>query len=213
MDRNQLLNDAESAFRIAFEGRQSQIWTTFPAIVQSINWDEMTVEVIPAIQGSVEGEDGSIQYVNMPLLVDVPINFPSVKNFVLTLPIAAGDEVLVHIASRCIDSWWQSGGVQKPAEFRMHDLSDGFAVPGIYSKPNVIPNISTTDMQLRNRSGTTYIGIKPSGEIDLVSPVGIKVTGDLTVSGEVTAGIIPIPLTTHLHPVTTAPGTTGAPIP
>lgn len=212
MNRDQLLNDPEMALRIALDGRQAMIWTALPAIVESVNLNAMTLEAQPAIQGIMQNSDGSETLVNLPLLVDVPICFPSAGGFTLTLPIQAGDEVLVIIASRCIDSWWQNGGIGVPMETRMHDLSDGFAVPGPRSQPRVVPNISSANAQLRNDAGTVYLEITPLGRINLVAPLGVHVTGDLVVSGEVTSGLIP--LSTHHHPgVTTGAGVTGGPVP
>ncbi len=114
----------------------------------------MTIEAQPAIQGVVEDESGGSEAVNLPLLIHVPIIFPSGGGFLITFPLSEGDEVLVMFASRCIDAWWQSGGIQRPLEYRMHDLSDGFAIPGPRSLPNTVSDISTTDLQIRNDDGT-----------------------------------------------------------
>lgn len=212
MNRNELPNDPEMTMRLVLDGRQALMWTAMPAIVQSVNLSQMTVEIQPAIQGVITLQDNSLQYVNLPLLVDVPICFPKAGGFVLTFPIAPGDEVLAIIASRCIDSWWQSGGIGQPIELRMHDLSDGFAIPGPSSLPNVISNISATDVQLRNQAGTTYLSIRPDGSIGIVSPIGISIMGNVIVTGELTAN--GIPLSTHLHGgVASGPDDTGGPIP
>ena len=212
MDRRGLLNDAEEGLRVAFDGRQSTVWTAMPAIVQSVNLSAMTVVVQTTIQGIVNAQDNTQTFVNLPPLVDVPICFPSAGGFTITFPIAAGDEVLVVFASRCIDAWWQSGGFQnQPIEFRMHDLSDGFAIPGPRSQPRVVPGISSTNLQIRNDAGTSYIEFTPSGAINIVSPTGIGVTGNLNVSGTITGG--GVSLTTHVHSgVTTGSGDTGAPV-
>lgn len=215
MDRDQLLNDAEQAMRLVLDGRQSCIWTAMPGIVQSVDLAAMTCEIQPAIQGTIEDENGKLQSVNLPLLVDVPIVFPGAGGFVITFPIAAGDEVLVVFGSRCIDAWWQSGGIQRPMEARMHDLSDGFAIPGPRSQPKKVSSISATAVQIRNDAGDAYIEIAPDGKIKLVSATGIDLKGDLSVTGsidatvDVTVGLIS--LKNHVHPVTTAPGTTGIP--
>lgn len=196
--------------RYALDGRQAQIWTALPAIIQSVDLANMTVQCTPAIKGVVYDENGNQAYITMPVLLDVPICFPSAGGFSLTLPIAVGDEVLVIIASRCIDSWWQSGGIQLPAELRMHDLSDGFAIPGPRSKPKVIQNISATNARLVNDSGTVYLEITPAGAINLVAPSGVNITGDVTVVGEVKAN--GIRLSTHTHPDPQG-GNTGVPNP
>lgn len=208
-----------------------------PCIVQSVNWDAMTIEAQSAIQGLVNNVLGGIDSVNMPLLLDVPIVFPSAGGFTLTLPIVQGDEVLVVIANRCIDAWWQNGAVledgtispQRQMELRMHDLSDGFAIPGPRSIPNVLGNISATNAQLRNDAGTTYLEITHDGKIKLVSASEIDLTassiklngsvevmGDIDATGAVTGATVNaglISLANHTHAVTTAPGTTGPALP
>jgi hypothetical protein len=172
MDRNQYLNDPETAMRTALKGLQAQIFTSFPAIVQSVDFSEMTLECIPAIKAIQFNFNGTSQFVTMPPLVDVPICFPSGGGFTMTFPLKANDEVLVSIANRCIDSWWQNGGVQQPAEFRMHDLSDGFAIPGPKSLPKVISDISTTDVELRNDAGDTFLSIGADGKIGFENAAG-----------------------------------------
>lgn len=166
MDRAQLLNDQEEAMRLMLDGRQSILWTALPCYVTSVNLTAMTVECQPTIQGTIEDENGAIQSVNLPLLLDVPLVFPSGGGFLITLPIAVNDEVLVVIASRCIDAWWQSSGIQRPMEARMHDLSDGFAIPGPRSQPKLpAGSISSTDLEIRNNAGNTLISITSGGKI------------------------------------------------
>lgn len=219
-NRAELRNDPEQALRLAFDGRLSMLWTNFPGIVTDVDLSKNTCSVQPSIQGIVENEDGTSSYVNLPVLVDVPIMWPKAGGFVLTLPLEAGDEVLVHIASRCIDAWWQSGGIQKPMEARMHDLSDGFAFPGPSSQPNKVQNVSATSAQLRNSDGTTYVEITSDGKINLISPSEIKVQaptvkieGNLVATGQVTAGTPPVNLTLHTHTgVTPGSGSTGLPV-
>lgn len=183
-NRIELLNDLEEALRIALDGRVSSVWTSLPGIITKVNFQQMTVEVQPAIQAIITNPDGTTKNVNLPLLVDVPIVFPSAGGFTLTFPIKAGDEVLVILACRCIDSWWQSGNIGAPVEARMHDLSDGFAIPGPKSQPKKLSNISSSNVQLRNDSGSTFVEITPSGDINLKA-TNINVTGKMKVTGEV----------------------------
>lgn len=213
MDRNQLINDPEAAVRYGLDGKQSEIWTAMPAIVQSVDFEKMTLVAQLAIQGVITNQDGSTSNVNISPLVDCPVCFPSAGGFSLTLPIKAGDEVLMIIASRCIDSWWQSGGFSNvPLELRMHDLSDGFAIPGPRSLPRVIGAISSTNAQLRNDSGTVFLEITPSGQINATAPAGMTfTTPTLIVTGDVIAS--GISLLTHVHSgVASGPSDTGPPV-
>lgn len=218
MDRAELVNDGEASLRLALDGRQSLIWTAMPGIVLSVDLAAGTCEVQVSIKGVVSKDDGTSEYQPLPPLLDVPIVFPGAGGFILTMPIAVDDEVLVVFASRCIDNWWQKGDVQQPMEARMHDLSDAFAIPAPMSQPKVVSSISSTGAQLRNVAGTTYVEISPDGKIKLVSPSEIDITGNLKVSGnistltgDVVAGLIS--LKNHTHAVTTAPGTTGPALP
>jgi hypothetical protein len=165
-DPREYLNDNEEGARLAQDGHQARIWTAMPAIVQSVDFTKMTCVCQIAIQGRAEDPAGNLEWQNISVLHDVPICFPSGGGFVVTTPIMAGDEVLVVFASRCIDSWWQNGGyANKPIEYRMHDLSDGFAIPGPRSVPNVPESVSTTDLQIRNAAGTTFLSIGADGKI------------------------------------------------
>lgn len=166
MDRNELLNDQEAGLRLMLDGRQSRIWTAMPGIITKVDLTKMVCNVQLSLQGRIEKEDGSLEYVNLPELGEVPIVFQSGGGFAFTFPVAAGDEALVVFSSRCIDSWWQSGGyANKPMEARMHDLSDGFAVVGPKSLPNVLASISASEAQFRNEAGTTYLSITNTGKI------------------------------------------------
>lgn len=214
-DRRSLINDSEEAMRLSLDGKQANMWTAIPCAVVSVDFSDMTLSAQPLIQGVVGHEDGTYENVNLPVLVKVPIIFPSAGGFTITLPIAAGDEVLVIFASRCIDAWWQQGGIQVPMESRMHDLSDGFAIPGPKSVPNVITGISSTGAQIRNNAGTTYVEIAADGKIKLVSPTGVEVEGNLSVSGTVIGGTatVPISLTTHTHTSASPGNPTSPPLP
>lgn len=152
-------------------GRQARVWTALPGIIASFDPVAMTCEVQPAIQGKQVLEDGTVQTVNIPMLLDCPVVYPHGGGVSLTFPIRAGDECLVVFASRAIDFWWQLGGVQPPAEPRMHDLSDGFVLVGAYSQPKVLGNVSTQAVQLRSDDGQAFFELNPeSHDFNLMTP-------------------------------------------
>ena len=190
MDRRERLDDPVEAQRAALDGRQAEIWTALPGIFQSFDPEALTAAVQPAIRGEVPGETGAARAVDMPLLVDVPVVFPHGGGYSLTFPIRQGDECLVVFASRCMDAWWQSGGVQSPAEGRMHDLSDGFAIPGPWSQVTKIGSVSASAVQLRSDDGASCVEIegqtvraKSPEKIVLDAPL-VEFTGRLAQIGE-----------------------------
>jgi hypothetical protein len=188
------VNDSQETLRLVLEGHQAQVWTALPAIIYSFNPGAMTCVAQPAIKAQVRAPDGSTQWVALPLLLDCPVIFPRGGGCTLTFPIAAGDECLVIFASRCIDAWWTAGGIQVQSELRMHDLSDGFALPGPFSQATKISGISTNSVQLRSNDASTYIDLNPTSQkVKIVAPGGFEVdaptnlfTGAVTIQGLLT---------------------------
>lgn len=188
MDQRERIDDEAEIYRVAFESGQSGLWTSLPAIVQSFKAAQGTCTAQPTVKARVRGKAGDYAWVALPLLVDVPIVFPGAGGFLVTFPVKQGDECLIVFASRCIDGWWQQGGIQTQAELRMHDLSDGFAIPGPRSLPRAISNISTTTAQLRSEDGTCYVELAPGGVVNIKAPGGVNIIGALSTNSTVAAG-------------------------
>lgn len=187
MDRRERIDDLQTAVVAALMGWQAKLWTALPGAITAYNAGNNTCSVQPSLKVKQLAPDGSEAWVTMPLLVDCPVVFPGGGGFALTFPLVAGDECLVIFASRCIDAWWQSGGVQQQAEFRMHDLSDGFVIPGVRSVPSVPASISTTDVQLRSDDGAAFVSISPAHLVKVQTSGNVEVVGtDLvaTLSGD-----------------------------
>ena len=143
---------------------KKEIRVAIPASIVSVNYKEMTCTCQPLIRENLQSTNGVTKQVQLPMLVDVPIVYPSSSGFQITFPLSVGDEGLVVFADMCIDAWWQSGGVQNQFEERRHDLSDGFFIPAMMSqKKKVYVN------------GVT-ITSKPAGKtnIDGVNIVALK---------------------------------------
>ncbi|PQQ36482.1 translation initiation factor IF-2 [Photorhabdus luminescens] len=183
----------------------SQLRVAMPGIIQSFNADAVTCVVQPAIKSGIADSEGKTTSVSLPLLVDVPVIFPRGGGVTLTFPVRAGDECLVVFADRCIDFWWQSGGVQEPADDRQHSLSDAFAIVGPQSQSKIISGISTSTAQLRSDDGAAYIELDPgSHNITVITPAkliatakgGTEITspeivlnGNVTINGNLSQGM------------------------
>lgn len=183
MDPRERISDAEESFRTALDGILSTVWTALPCIVNSYDAEKQTVTLQPAILGQLRNPDGSVSSVRMPLLLDVPVMFLGGGGFTTTYPIGEGDEALAVFASRCIDSWWQSGGVQSQAELRMHDLSDAFAFVGVRSQPRRLSSVSVNSAQLRSDDGSVVVDV--SGDRVKVSAPNVKVHAGVSYSWDV----------------------------
>lgn len=184
MDQRERSQDLDEVLRAALDGRQAKMQTAMPGIIQSFDPATMTCVVAPAVKGRLVDQNDNVSLVALPLLLDCPCQFPSGGGAALTFPVVEGDECLVIFASRSIDSWHQSGGVQAPVEARMHDLSDGFVILGVRSKPRVLSGISTTSTQLRSDDGATVVDLDPASQKVLITaPAGLTINADVQVNG------------------------------
>lgn len=193
MDRRERKPNLTETILAALDGRQAEIWTALPGIVQSFDPAKMTCTVQPTIQARVRAKDSSPSsipvpgavisklpwwWVTLPLLVDVPVVFQGGGGWSATFPIAKGDEAIVVFTSRCFDAWFQSGKVDIQADFRMHDLSDGMAIVGLRSLPRVLnPGVSTTAAVIRKDDNSVRAEFGAGGtDINLVATGTVNVT-------------------------------------
>ncbi|EGT5186459.1 translation initiation factor IF-2 [Cronobacter sakazakii] len=175
-----LAGGEQQAMKVLSDTIFSMLRVSLPGIIQSFDPIACTCTVQPAISGQVADEAGQFKSAPLPLLVDVPVVFPRGGGCTITFPVKAGDECLVVFSDRCIDFWWQNGGVQEPVDPRQHDLSDAFAFIGPQSQATVIKNISTSTMQMRTDDGAAYIEIDPNSHtVNIVAPGGINATTPL----------------------------------
>lgn len=114
---------------------------------------------------------------DLPILPDVPVVFPGGGGFALTFPVAAGDECLVVFASRCIDAWWQSGGVGEPMEPR--DARPlGRLRPCRRAQPaapGCPPPCTRGTRSSAPTTGSAYVEITPGGAVTAVGPSSVTV--------------------------------------
>lgn len=146
-----------------------------PGIVESVDYARQTCVVQPAIREKLN-LGGAVEWVEIPQLLDVPFFVYSGGGYCLTLPVRPGDDCLVLFGDHCMDAWWQSGGVQNQVERRRHDLSDGFAIVGFRSQPQVVGGYSGQTAQLRNASGSAYIEID-GDNINIVAAGAVTING------------------------------------
>ncbi len=206
-----LPNNEEELYHTIMDAVSANIRNAIPGIVQSFNATEQTVTVQPAIRERVKQPDLTYKWVEIPLLVDVPVSIPRAGGFTLTLPIQKGDECVVVFLDMCMDGWFSNGGVQNQAEKRRHDLSDGIAIMGVWSQPRVISSYSTSGAQLRTDDGSVFVEVSASG---ITMQGDVNITGALTTTGAIkspTAEIGGIAMTTHTHVAPSGGGTTSGP--
>jgi hypothetical protein len=225
MDRRERVYDPEETLRAALDAFASELFCGMPGIVQKVKDNGMTVDVQPARKARIRNWDGTYQWVKLPVCQDCPVVIVGGGGVSFTAPIQKGDECFLAIADACIDQWWQLGGVQVPLDIRAHDLSDGFAIVGLRSKPRFF-NASPTTARITTDDGTCYMELDPAAKkVNIVAPGGFTVNGmtvdssgnvisPATITGktQVVAGTggTAVHLTTHGHPALNTAPTAGS---
>lgn len=119
--------------KLIMETMAENLHVALPGKVVTYNVATRTANIQPLLRNWRQKEDP-------PLLLDVPVFFPGNILF----DVNPGDECLVVFADACIDAWHQNGGISVPISARRHDVSDGFAFIGFFSRKKATGGIDLT---------------------------------------------------------------------
>ena len=162
--------------QIALAQAMSNLHTATIARVTAVNSN--TIDCKPVINRVVNGTN-----IELPVFAEVPLVVLQGGGSYTSYPIAVGDYCLILFAERCFDRWYSGDDFVEPAEFRMHDYSDGFAIVGInpLASAVAIPDVITQE------GDTEQIGnYNHTGNRDQVG--NQTVDGDHSVTGKLTFG-------------------------
>jgi hypothetical protein len=149
-----------AAILAAIEDGLAEVCTGMPARVESYDAATQTCSAQPLVQRVFYDETGARRAERLPVVTDVPVEFPGAGEWRLTFPIAAGDTVWLEFSQVSLDAWLARGGEVDPEDPRHHALSDAVAYPGVRDRAHALSGVSTTNMVLGN--GTTQIQITGS---------------------------------------------------
>lgn len=171
----------------------TEINTAMPAKI--VSYDPATVRA--TVKPSIPKRLSNGETLQAPQIVNVPVCFPmaDIGGAVaqVTLPLKAGDGVLLVFSHRSLENWL-SGGEQSPDDPRMFDLSDAFAMPSVNAKS---PSADGENLCIKYGEGT--LKITPNGDVLINAPSTtvtapqntfngkVQVNGDFSATGTVTS--------------------------
>jgi hypothetical protein len=175
MMRDQLIETLYKAMSEAL----ANVHTATIARVTSVG--ATTINCQPIIARVVEGVP-----VQLPEFINVPPVFLNGGGSYTAYPIQPGDYALLIFTERCFDNWYNGVDGSPPADFRMHDYSDGFALVGIVPAAGAIP----IPVDVVKRVGDSEV------EGDYQHTGNYSIDGNLTVNGDGGGGVINLTNTT-----------------
>ena len=197
-----------------------EVHTSMPGQVVAVYADAKSkhqfVDVRPCLRRALPADDDNPKpFVeeDLPVLPRVPVGFPQGGGFFVSVPLNKGDFVTLVFAERSIDRWIatarkQNGATISTGDIGTHSLDGAIALPfGPAPAGELLEGVSGSDLVLGHVSGTPLLKMSSSGTCTL--------TGDLVVSGEVTAmassPATSVTLSQHKH--LTAMGPSNSPTP
>ena len=130
-------------FQAFFDSRMEDIHTCIPGtIVKYDGHTKRTATVRPVVRlKSLNNED-----VELPVIENVPVMFPSSASFNLLYPLTKGDGVLILFSETGIGNYLAGSGQVVNADDRTRfSLTDAIAIPGLWTTKNT-PTLSTIEL-------------------------------------------------------------------
>lgn len=187
-ERKQLVDTINQAIEFALANLHTATIARVVAVADT------TIDVQPVINRTVNGES-----IPLPVFTKVPPVFMQGGGSYTAHPIAVGDYCLLVFTERCFDRWYEGQDNRRPAEFRMHDYSDGLAIVGVnpragaFTIPDVIQQTGDTnqDGNYTHQGNRTQVGdYDLTGDYTQVGNMtiqgNVEITGDVQVNGNIT---------------------------
>lgn len=175
--------------KVAFVEMMKDVCTSIPGHILAFTAGGQIAQV----QIGIMRVDVNGQTFAPPPLIEVPVYFAGGSKYTIEHQLDAGDEGIVLFSQRCIDGWFNTGGVGENPIGRFHDYADAMFLPGMRSQPNAIKSFSNNGIRMRDAAGANYIWLKNDGTAEIKVST-LKVIGNIEHTGDQkTSGIIEAP--------------------
>lgn len=114
-------------------------------------------------------------------LIEVPVYFSGGAQYGVEHQVDPNDEGMILFSQRCIDGWFNTGGVAENPILRFHSMEDAIFLPGLRSQPNALASFANNGVRLRNVDATHYVWLKNDGTVEIKnsnSTMTISAAGD-----------------------------------
>lgn len=140
---------------VAVEARTANWHTGMPGIVESYDEEAERVKVLPSLK-QVDPESG--EATNRPVLVDVPVLFPTFGSARVVGELGEGDVVWLAFSSRALTEWKRDiTSAAAPTSPRRFSLADAVAFPGFATGEASVELRFTRDGKLSLGSGSVDV--------------------------------------------------------
>ena len=194
----------------AIESALLDVHVGLPAMIQSYDAPTQTADVELQVKRVLPAGIGFATE-ELPVLANIPVEFPRTKRFVLTFPLEEGDYGRVFFNEVSIDQWRSKGEITSPGDMGRHTLTGGVFVPGMMPNSEAIPDDVSADLVLGEIAGV-QVRVKPGGALECVSGGGPTADDFVGMAGKILSELqnlaTNVDAHTHTVPIVGAAGTT-----
>lgn len=163
--------DIVGLLRLAIADFASSMHTSIPGAIVNYTAASKQAVVQPLVQKRI-WQGGVLTAVPLPVIYDVPVQFPGTARWQISGDLQAGDTGLIMFSEASLDAWLQSAGGSNqvdPQDDRRFSINDAIFVPGVnpVATPG-IPGVSSGLLLQYGAGGTKATALlKSDGTIEL----------------------------------------------
>jgi hypothetical protein len=123
-----MIDNFRKLIRKSFEYNMTNVHTAFPGTVEKYDPVTRRADIQPYLKRKLPNGE----FMDFPIIPDVPVLFFGTVNCTIHAPLEKDDEVLMMVCERATDQWRDNGGKGvEDADPRRFNLMDCFAIPGL----------------------------------------------------------------------------------
>lgn len=189
--------DLEDVLTAREEAARLDLDVAIPARVERYDAATQTADVVPLLRRPVPRPDGGHAFEADPVVPSVPVQWPRVGAWALTMKVEPGDTGLLLCCDGDVGTWRAGGGdVVDPVNLQRHHLSHAVFLPGLYTRGRALARAATgtAGMVIGSDTSAARITFNTDGSVEVAqgSTVVIRVdaTGTVQLGGTGLAALL-----------------------
>ncbi len=180
-----------------------EVHTLLPGEIVKVYPNGQTVDVQILIKRQ-RNKQGKRVLEDIDVLKDVPISYPRVRDYSLTMPIQVGDECMLQFMERSIDNWLLDGGKAEMGDLRHHSFSDAVAIVGLWNRTNPVKEYNVDQPEFRTDDAQKKVWLDKENDTGWVEMVDLNEDSRvvLKANGEVRAANDAVKTMMEIYPDT-----------
>lgn len=151
-----MIHDLAEVITKAIDYRLATMHVCMPATVIAYNAATQTVNVQPVVASAIPLETGTLVE-PLPMIADVPVEFPRGGGYVVVFPLNPGDTGIIECTDFSIDLWRQAGIAGTPNDLSTHALGNAVFRPGLSPSTKPIVGAPAAGMMVGAEAGKQIV--------------------------------------------------------